>query len=337
MTWLALVGILAIDLPYQPWGFNYDRDSKFRLIEEYWEAEWKTVEEDFAEMRALGANVVRIHLQVAKFMLGPDEPNLAALRQLKKLAALAEREKLGLDITGLGSYRAGDVPKWYDTLPEAARWAAQARFWEAVAGTVADSPAVFCYDLMNEPVVPSKPVKTWLSPVVLAGLSFVQYLTRNLAGRPRDEVVRQWASLQIAAIRKKDTRHPITVGMLPGGFGGFTPKEIAPVLDFISVHLYPKSKDLAAVRRHLKLADVGKPIVIEETFPMECTMAEMEAFLVEAREKAAGVISFYWGNPDDPPLLRDWLKVFKKLKPGSDGSARRERPSGGSRAPETEK
>src|SRR5690349_11987123 len=26
-----------------PWGFNYDRDYKFRLIADYWDADWSTV------------------------------------------------------------------------------------------------------------------------------------------------------------------------------------------------------------------------------------------------------------------------------------------------------
>ena len=39
------------------------------------------------------------------------------------------------------------------SLDERPRWDVQARFWEAVARACADSPAVFCYDLMNEPVV----------------------------------------------------------------------------------------------------------------------------------------------------------------------------------------
>src|SRR5687767_5407620 len=60
--------------PFIPWGFNYDRDFKLRLLEEYWETEWDTVEQDFREMKQLGANVVRIHLQFAKFMRGPDKP-----------------------------------------------------------------------------------------------------------------------------------------------------------------------------------------------------------------------------------------------------------------------
>src|SRR5262245_13632401 len=67
------------DGKFVPWGFNYDHDDQGRLLEDYWETEWATVEEDFHEMKALGANVVRIHLQVGKFMEGPDRPNEKAL------------------------------------------------------------------------------------------------------------------------------------------------------------------------------------------------------------------------------------------------------------------
>src|SRR5688572_15214992 len=58
--------------PFVPWGFNYDHDEKGRLLEDYWEAEWPKVESDFVEMKSLGANVVRIHLQLGKFLDGPD-------------------------------------------------------------------------------------------------------------------------------------------------------------------------------------------------------------------------------------------------------------------------
>jgi len=68
------------------------------------------VEEDFREMKQLGANVVRIHLQVAKFMDAPDKPNAASLAQLTKLLALAESNNLRLDLTGLACYRRADVP-----------------------------------------------------------------------------------------------------------------------------------------------------------------------------------------------------------------------------------
>src|SRR5690349_17002722 len=38
---------------FTPWGFNYDRDYRMRLIEDYWVDEWDTVASDFREMKAL--------------------------------------------------------------------------------------------------------------------------------------------------------------------------------------------------------------------------------------------------------------------------------------------
>ena len=60
--------------PFAPWGFNYDHDEKGRLLEDYWEKEWAKVEADFAQMRTLGANLVRVHLQLGKFMDTPTRP-----------------------------------------------------------------------------------------------------------------------------------------------------------------------------------------------------------------------------------------------------------------------
>jgi len=128
---------------FHPWGHNYCGNNG-RLIEDYWETEWPTVIEDFREMKELGTNVVRIHLQFGKFMDRPDKPNEAALRRLARLVTLAEQTGLYLDVTGLACYRTKEVPAWYDKLDEAGRWAAQARFWEAVAERCAKSPAVFC-------------------------------------------------------------------------------------------------------------------------------------------------------------------------------------------------
>jgi aryl-phospho-beta-D-glucosidase BglC (GH1 family) len=126
---------------FVPWGFNYDRDYKSRLLDEYWETEWETVAADLAEMKELGANVVRIHLQVAKFMDGPDKPNRAALERLKRLVAQAEKTGLYLDVTGLACYRKQAVPQWYTDAGETQRWETQGRFWEAIAECCADSDA----------------------------------------------------------------------------------------------------------------------------------------------------------------------------------------------------
>ncbi|MCU0982898.1 MAG: hypothetical protein MUF25_27365, partial [Pirellulaceae bacterium] len=83
------------------WGVNYDHDEQGRLIEDYWHAEWPKVTADFAEIKALGANVVRVHLQLAKFMDTAEQPNAANLTRLSELVQLAERTGLYLDLTGL--------------------------------------------------------------------------------------------------------------------------------------------------------------------------------------------------------------------------------------------
>ena len=106
---------------FVPWGFNYDHDSARRLLEDYWEDEWATVESDFREMKELGANVVRVHLQFGKFMRSPTEPDAASLRRLRELVQLAERTGLYLIVTGLGCYRKPDVPAWYGALDEEQR------------------------------------------------------------------------------------------------------------------------------------------------------------------------------------------------------------------------
>ncbi len=70
---------------FVPLGFNYDHDDKGRLLEDYWDDEWPMVEAHFGQMKKLGANVVRVHLQFGKFMDGPDKPNGKALDRLGTL------------------------------------------------------------------------------------------------------------------------------------------------------------------------------------------------------------------------------------------------------------
>lgn len=320
------------------WGFNYDHDEEGRLLEDYWNEKWPKVVEDFKEMKSLGANVVRVHLQLGKFMRSADEPDPAALEQLSRLLELAEEQRLYLDLTGLGCYHKADIPAWYDDMSEAERWRVQAAFWEAVAETCADSPAIFCYDLMNEPVVPGRRRKQgeWLGPG-FGGKHFVQMISLDPRGRERPEIARSWIRQLSAAIRKHDQRHLITVGLVqwsldrPGLTSGFVPSEIASELDFLCVHLYPESGEVDEALETLKaFAAVGKPLVIEETFPLKCSAAELGQFLEEARDITDGVIGFYWGKTPqqirESGTLKDvlmlaWLELFQKYAPTAQPAA----------------
>jgi hypothetical protein len=49
----------------------------------------------------------------------------------------------------------------------------------------------------------------------------------------------------------------------------------------------------------LALYDLGRPIVIEETFPMECTLDEFDQFVDAANDRADGWVSHYFGHTPD--------------------------------------
>jgi hypothetical protein len=318
---------------FKPWGVNYDHDSAGRLIEDYWDAEWDSVQGDFREMKQLGANVVRVHLQFAKFMTAADKPNEKSLDRLAKLLALAEETGLYLDLTGLGCYHKADVPASYDKLGESERWDSQAAFWTAVASRCKDSPAVFCYDLMNEPVVPGGKRKgdDWLAGA-FGGKHFVQFITLDQKDRPRPDIAKAWVKHLTAAVRKVDKKHLITVGLVDwsldrkGLTSGFVPEKVTGELDFVAVHIYPEAGKLDDAMKTLKGFNVGKPVIVEETFPLKCSAKELEEFIDRATKDklAVGWVSFYWGKPPEElrkskqfadAILADWLERFAKRKP----------------------
>ena len=284
------------------WGVNYDHDDSGRLLDEYWIDEWDTVLADFREMRELGANCVRIHLQFGKFMDGPARPNAIALKQLSKLVKLGETSGLYLDVTGLACYHKQNIPQWYERLAEDERWSAQAVFWEAVAKTCAGSPAIFCYDLMNEPILPGKePSGDWLAGE-FAGKYFVQRIALDLKGRSREEIAETWVNRMVAAVRKHDENSLITVGVIPWvfAFGGGKPLFHGPragqKLDFVAVHFYPEKGNIEKALTALKAYEVGKPLVIEEMFPLKCSAEELLQFVDRSASHADGWMSFYWGK-----------------------------------------
>lgn len=312
------------------WGVNYDHDGQGRLLDEYWIDEWDTVIADFREIKALGANCVRIHLQFGKFMQAPDQPNPAALKQLTKLVRLAEKIGLYLDVTGLACYHKQHIPSWYDKLSEQDRWAAQANFWEAVAKACEQSPAIFCFDLMNEPILPGKkPEKDWLGGE-LGGKFFVQRLTLDLQDRTRQQVAKAWVNQLVSAIREHDKQTMITVGVIPWVFVFgrgqplFHSPEVGKQLDFVAVHFYPKKGEIEQALKALKAYEVGKPLIIEEMFPLKCGTEELVQFVKQSAEHVDGWISFYWGetakelrekqNPSFGEVITaDWLDQFQKL------------------------
>jgi hypothetical protein len=319
--------------PFTPWGHNYASCN----LEESWDKDWSVIARDFADMKKLGTTVARIHLQFPRFMDCPDQPNARSLKQLAHLLEIAEQAGVYLDITGLACYNPAERAAWYDALSDQDRWVVQARFWEAVAATCASSPAVFCYDLMNEPVSVARGKDGWYGGR-LGGYDFLQWLFLTRNDQPREELARLWCHTLAAAIRRHDRQHLITVGLLPPVNGryffGFVPEKIAPELDFIAVHIYPAGGKVDEALRDLKLFVVpGKPTIIEETFPLSCGTADLRQFLLESRGMAYGWIGHY---PKESPteleglrqagqltipqaIYLEWCNLFRELGPQMTG------------------
>jgi hypothetical protein len=125
----------------------------------------------------------------------------------------------------------------------------------------------------------------------------------------------------------KDKRHLLSVGLVdwsldrPGLTSGFVPERVADDFDFVSVHLYPKKGDVGEALKTLVGFAVGKPVLIEETFPLACSSKELEEFIDGSRKHAAGWIGFYWGKPPEElrrskaisdALTLGWLELFEK-------------------------
>jgi hypothetical protein len=206
---------------------------------------------------------------------------------------LSEQTGLYLDLTGLACNRLSDVPVRYDKLSELERWRAQARFWEAIAAQCADSPAVFCYDLINEPVIATEQRKPgdWYTGA-FGTYSFLQFINLDPAGRALDAIAQAWIDEMTQAIHIHDRQHLITAGLLPFNPG----REILGRFDFVSVHIYPETGKIDNAMETLRQFDVGKPIVIEETFPLSCSAADLKKFLLNSRRYACGWIGHYDGE-----------------------------------------
>jgi hypothetical protein len=292
--------------PLRVWGFNWGLGDRYPILDYFDDPTAERLDGLAAELRTaarLGANAMRVYLELGQVMESPTRPREATLGALRGLLDLAERERVYLDVTGNLVWRPELVPGWYDGLEERARWQVQTRFWHAVAATAASSPAVLCYELTSEPIV-GETDEYYTGE--LAGYTFVQSIaTRN--NRSGRRLARAWTRRLAAAVRRHDDR-PVSIGLLPSlHHGGFTPANVADLLDLLVVHEYPRrgfaELSVAVVR---DFAAFGKPVLLGETFlgegaPLLDDPATLGRFLRGANPHVVGVLEFFDGR--DPAAM----------------------------------
>ena len=303
------------------WGLNYG-DSE-GLLEDDWTqpARWLKIENNIKDIKALGANLLRVAVQYNTMMKSPSEPNQANLQQLRKLALLAQENGLYFMVSGLGAFRKADQPVWYESLDEQSRWATQALYWQAIAGAIGDIPGVFGYELMNEPIVPSVATSEWLPGTGMGGYYFAQNITRTPDGREMKNIMSSWIKKLTDAIREKDQKTAVTVGFLPfANYGQF-----ADDLDMNNTHVYPKTGEEAASDLLIQKFSSDKPLIITETFTLTISPDDWEKWVKSNNEFVAGWVGMHPGKtmqeltpPQSIPdaIYKDFLERFRQMSDG---------------------
>lgn len=159
----------------------------------------------------------------------------------------------------------------------------------------------------------------------------MQRIALDAAGRSRESIAESWVKMMVSAIRQQDSDRLITVGVIPWifvfdgkGKPVFYSPAVARHLDFVSVHFYPQTGEVDAAVAALGKYEVGKPVVVEEMFPMRCSSEELETFIRQSANHVDGWISFYWGATSESlesktdqtlaeAITARWLKTFREL------------------------
>jgi hypothetical protein len=190
-----------------------------------WPLQWDPVEieADFAMMRELGFNTVRLDLFWAWFEPRPGDYNPQAFEQLDFFIRLAHNYEIylhpALFIGGEVGEAYWDVPWRNGRHPHADpdMLRLQADHAAGLARRYRDESAVLAWDLTDEPPF-------WIA-----------------ASHTTDAMAVNWTRLVAGAIRRQDPEHVLCVGtsMEELGRGPFRPDLLAAEVDFLSAHPYP--------------------------------------------------------------------------------------------------
>jgi len=189
-----------------------------------WPQQWdpQDIEADFAKMRELGFNTVRLDLFWAWFEPRPGDYNPEAFKQLDDLIALAHRYRIylhpSLFIGGEVGEAYWDVPWRHGRHPHADPEMLRLETNQAAefARRYRNETAILAWDLTDEPPY-------WI-----------------VEGSTTDAMAINWSRLIAGAFRRLDPQRLLVVGtsMQDVGHGPFRPDTIRDEVNFLSVHPY---------------------------------------------------------------------------------------------------
>ena len=254
-------------LPFTPWGCNY-YDPTTGWAPRIWEQfDPLRVGDHLDHIRATGANTIRVFTTIRNLLESPRRVNQAGIARMAHMLSIAESK--GLRVIWSGPSRWEGSPDWwrentpYEVCARPDLMAALETAWRGMGQAFRGRPAVFAYELQNEPYAPWKPTAAinglwadWrLAHAPDAPETFPPPPTRPhetwLASvqRFREDLATDYVRRMTTAIRETDDTHLITIGMHqksvpfdwypPDAYAAFNPHRMAEYLDYTSIHYYP--------------------------------------------------------------------------------------------------
>jgi endo-1,4-beta-mannosidase len=231
--------------PYTPFGVNY-YDPNTGWAPKIWrQFDAKRVTRHFEVMRSLGVNCARVFLTAATFQPDVNTIDEQALAKLDTLVRIARQSGIWLILTGPDHWE-GSPAYWKpDRFAGERALKALDNFWRAAGRRYRGEPAIFAWDLLNEPHIPWF-METWRplwSKWLQAKYEDVDKLKTAWAGelkegeswgnvavpenkasagnprlldwqRFRESLADEWVRRQAEAIRQADPTHLVTVGYI---------------------------------------------------------------------------------------------------------------------------
>jgi endo-1,4-beta-mannosidase len=231
--------------PFIPFGVNY-YDPNTGWAPKIWrQFDPNRVTRHFKVMRDLGVNCARVFLTAATFQPEVNTIDEQALTKLDALVRIAKQSGLRLILTGPDHWE-GSPPYWKpDRFAGEQALKALDHFWRTVGQRYRGEPAIFAWDLLNEPHIPwftetwrpmwnnwlqakyetwEKLKAAWTDEIEDSESWGNVAVPENKAskGSPRlldwqlfrESLADQWVRRQVEAIRHADPTHLVTVGYI---------------------------------------------------------------------------------------------------------------------------
>jgi hypothetical protein len=269
---------LSTGKPFSPFGVTYYRPGTGWAPQVWKQFDPEATSKDFARMKELGLNCVRVFLSYGSFYSEPGKLDPQGLEKFDKFLQIAESADIYVHPTGPDHWEG--LPKWQPvTIEDEKNLQALESFWKLFAARYRGRHVIFAYDLKNEPEIgwdteglrkqwntwlerkygtPASLLRSWGSTNKVEWAALLPPRDKDaLKSRElldyqefREEIADTWTRRQVEAIKSVDPQALVTVGLiqwsvpslLPGSiryYCAFRPARQAKFLDFMEVHFYP--------------------------------------------------------------------------------------------------